>query len=88
MNRELEEIFAELGTDKLQQLARLLKAQGKKPILTAEQLLALQQAGAKIEAVEPPKRMKRPVSAAEQQQRADAQQAAERLRIANRAQNG
>ena len=46
MNRELEEIFTGVETDKLIELVKALRAEATKPTLTAEQLIALQQAGA------------------------------------------
>lgn len=89
MSEELKKFLeAELGTDKLLELERLIKAAGKRTHLTAEQIIQLQQAGAKIEAVEPPKHKPQPISTEEQQRRQEAQAAAEKLRIANRAKTG
>lgn len=87
-NEELRAMLEELSTSELQQMARLVKAQGKPLKLTQEQVSALVDTAAKVEAVEPPKRIKKPVSDEEQQRRQEAQQAAEKLRIANRAQIG
>lgn len=88
MKPELEEMLARMGTEELMALAKSLETQSKKPALTAEQLVELRQAGANIEAAKPPKPVRRSVSEEEQQRRQDAQLAAEKLRIANRAQVG
>lgn len=84
----MREILEKLSDADLLQLERLAKAHAKKPSLTAEQMLELQKAGAKIEAVEPPKHKPQPLTAEEAQRRQDAQQGAEKLRIANRAHMG